>query len=215
MTTRDHSALRYVLVHKPYGIVSQFTPEGSHAGLSSLGRFPRDVYAAGRLDADSEGLLLLTNDGGVIHRLTDPQFAHERTYLVQVEGIPDEQALDTLRHGVLLEGRSTRPARATLLPGEPALAPRTVPIRMRKTVPTSWIEITLTEGRNRQVRRMTAAVGHPTLRLLRTAIGPLSIEGLKAGEHRALSAREQEDLLESLGLAGRGRKGPERLRPRK
>lgn len=207
MTTRDRAserqALHYVLLHKPYGIVSQFTPEGAHGGLGSLGRFPRDVYAAGRLDADSEGLLLLTNDGRVIHRLTDPRFAHPRTYLVQLEGIPDERALDELCRGVALEGRMTKPAQAALLPAEPEFPARPVPIRVRKSVPTCWIEITLFEGRNRQVRRMTAAVGHPTLRLIRTAIGPLSITGLGPGMHRTLSASERTALFGSIRLAQR------------
>ena len=199
-----------MLVHKPFGIVSQFTSEGAHPGLGSLGRFPHDVYAAGRLDADSEGLLLLTNDGRVIHRLTDPRFGHPRTYLVQLEGIPDERALGALRRGVSLKGVMTKPAQVALLATDPSVAPRIVPIRTRKTVPTSWIEITLTEGRNRQVRRMTAAVGHPTLRLIRTAIGPLSIEGLAPGAHRVLSTPETTALYESLRLAER----PERPRPR-
>jgi len=204
MKTRDHTARpaaqHYVLVYKPYGIVSQFTAEGVHAGLGSLGHFPRDVYAAGRLDADSEGLLLLTNDGRVIHRLTDPHFGHPRTYLVQLEGIPDDRALEALRRGVMLKDQRTKPAQVTPLPGEPEVPERPVPIRVRKTVPTSWIEITVSEGRNRQVRHMTAAVGYPTLRLIRTAIGPLSIERLAPGEHRALTADEKAALFESLRL---------------
>jgi len=217
--TRDHAArpgpVHYVLVHKPYGVVSQFTTEGVHAGLGSLGRFPKDVYAAGRLDADSEGLLLLTNDGRVIHRLTDPRFGHPRTYVVQLEGIPDERALESLRRGLVLKGQKTKPATASLLSAEPDFPPRPVPIRQRKTVPTSWIEITLSEGRNRQVRHMTAAVGYPTLRLIRTSIGPLSLEGLAPGEFRDLSAREQTALLESLRLAERDRRPSRRVGPGK
>jgi 23S rRNA pseudouridine2457 synthase len=192
--------LRYILLHKPYGIVSQFTPEGPHEGLASLGHLPHDVYAAGRLDADSEGLLLLTNDALVIHRLTDPAFGHPRTYLAEVEGIPDDEDLERLRSGPVVKGRKTRGAEATLLPAPPELPPRPVPVRFRKSVPSSWVKLTLTEGRNRQVRRMSAAVGHPTLRLIRIGIGPLSLEGLKPGEHRALTDEEQKSLFRSLGI---------------
>ena len=198
--TRRTGPERYILLFKPYGIVSQFTPEGPHKGLQSLGRFPKDVYAAGRLDADSEGLLLLTNDGRVIHRLTDPRFAHPRTYLAELEGIPDAEDLERLEAGLLVTGVKTKAAQVMLLSAVPELPPRSVPIRYRKTVPTSWIRLTLYEGRNRQVRRMTASVGHPTLRLLRIAIGPLSIEGLAPGEHRSLSGPERLALLDSLGF---------------
>ena len=132
---------------------------------------------------------------------TDPKFAHQRTYLAELEGIPDPEALDDLRSGPVVKGRKSRTAEVVLLSAEPDVPPRSVPIRVRKSIPTSWILLTLFEGRNRQVRRMTAAVGHPTLRLIRTALGPLSLEGLAQGEHRPLSERERSLLFESLGLS--------------
>lgn len=149
----------------------------------------RDVYAAGRLDADSEGLLLLTNDGRLQHRLLQPEFAHRRTYLVQVEGAPDDGALAALREGVLVQGEWTRPAEVRVIE-EPELPPRVPPIRYRASIPTAWLELTLKEGRNRQVRRMTAAVGLPTLRLVRWSMENLTIAGLAAGEWRDLTAGE-------------------------
>lgn len=188
----------YILFHKPYGVLSQFTHEGGKPGLSSFGPFPPDVYAAGRLDADSEGLLFLTNDNEVKHRLTDPKYSHPRTYLAQVEGIPSPHALQRLRDGIVIQGRKMLPAKATLLSFEPPFPPRSVPIRFRKNIPTSWIKITLREGRNRQVRRMTAAIGHPTLRLIRTNIIHLGIDCLLAGEHRNLRQNEIEELRKAL-----------------
>jgi pseudouridine synthase len=187
-----------VLMNKPYGVLSQFTPEGKWESLAGFGHFPNDVYAAGRLDADSEGLLLLTNDPGISHRLTDPRFGHPRTYLVQVERIPDLLALKTLRNGVHLSGRVTLPAEVELLQTEPDLPPRPVPIRFRKNVPTSWLSVTLTEGRNRQVRRMTAAVGHPCLRLVRIRILDFTLEGLQPGDHRMLTRGEVQQLRSAL-----------------
>lgn len=174
-----------ILFYKPYGVLSQFTDpdKTGHPTLAAYIHIP-DLYPAGRLDHDSEGLLLLTSDGVLQHRLTDPRFAHPRTYWAQVERIPTAQALDQLRRGVLIQGQRTKPCQARLLDGEPALPPREPPIRYRKSVPTSWIELTLTEGRNRQVRRMTAAIGHPTLRLVRVAIGDHRLEGLKPGQWR-------------------------------
>lgn len=159
----------------------------------------RDVYPVGRLDRDSEGLLLLTNDGELQHRLTDPKFNHPRTYWVQVEGVPSQSALDQLARGIAIQDYHTRPAQVRLLSGEPGLPPRDPPIRFRKTVPTSWIELTLTEGRNRQVRRMTAAVGHPTLRLVRVSIGGFSMSEpalaeLQPGEWRELTPEELQEL---------------------
>lgn len=174
---------RVVLLNKPYGVLSQFTPADGKPGLSRFG-LPSGVYAAGRLDHDSEGLLLLTDDGGLARRLTDPSRGHPRTYWVQVERVPDAAALAALARGVPLSDGRTRPCRVRLLPEEPPLPPRDPPIRARLTVPTAWLEMTLTEGRNRQVRRMTAAVGHPTLRLARCAIGPLRLEGLPPGKWR-------------------------------
>lgn len=187
----------YILFNKPYGVLSQFTPEHGHPSLKDFGPFPPDVYPVGRLDRDSEGLLLLTNDSGLNHRLTDPKFDHPKTYLVQVERIPDAVALGKLRAGVVLEEKKTKPAEVRLLETGPPLPPRSVPIRFRKNVPTAWIEITLREGRNRQVRKMTAAVGHPTLRLVRTKIGELTIEGLDVGQRRELTA-EKVALLGTL-----------------
>lgn len=188
------ATLRYILFNKPYGVLSQFSSEHGHPPLKDFGPFPPDVYPVGRLDRDSEGLLLLTNDNALKHRLTDPKFDHPKTYLVQVEKIPDAEALDKLRAGVVIEGKRTKPAEVRLLETEPALPPRTVPIRFRKNIPTAWIEITLREGRNRQVRKMTAAVGHPTLRLVRTKIGWLTIEGLDVGKDRRLTAEEVASL---------------------
>lgn len=191
---------RVVALWKPYGHVSQWTERAGHPGLAALlahdplaGRGPRGpLRAVGRLDHDSEGLLLLTDDGGLTHRLTDPRFAHPRTYWAQVERVPDADALRRLARGVDLPDGPTRPAAARLLEGDAPLPPRPVPIRARKTVPTAWLELTLTEGRNRQVRRMTAAVGHPTLRLVRVAVGRLRLLdlGLAPGGARDLSPAE-------------------------
>ena len=179
-----------ILFYKPYGVISQFTPDGAWKTLSEFGPFPETVYPAGRLDADSEGLILLTDDNGIKRRITEPRYMHPRTYAVQVERVPDGEAIETLRRGVMIEGELTRHAEARLLPAEPDFPPRPVPIRFRKNVPTAWIELTLTEGRNRQVRKMTAAVGHPALRLVRTRIGDLTLDGLSPGTWRNLSADE-------------------------
>ena len=177
----------YILFNKPFGVVSQFSGEAN-----TLKNFipVKDVYPVGRLDHDSEGLLLLTNDGDLQHRLSDPKFGHPRTYWAQVEGIPAEKALRQLAAGVVIQSYRTRPAQVRLLAEEPDLPPRVPPIRYRKSVPTTWIELILTEGRNRQVRRMTAAVGHPTLRLVRSAIGDFRLEGLEPGQWRELTLKE-------------------------
>ncbi len=181
---------------KPYGVVSQF----SGTGPTLRDYIPvKGIYPVGRLDHDSEGLLLLTGDGALQHQLTDPKFAHPRTYWVQVERIPDQQSLQQLRDGIVIQRYRTRPAQVRLLEEEPALPPRDTPIRFRKNVPTAWLAITLTEGRNRQVRRMTAAVGHPTLRLVRVAVGDSQLRGLQPGEWRDLTA----DELASLRKASR------------
>ncbi len=197
---------RYLLFHKPYNVLCQFTddspPSSPRLLLKDFITVP-DVYPVGRLDQDSEGLMLLTNDGGLQHRLSDPRFAHPRTYWVQVESIPDAAALDRLRQGVTIQNYRTRPAIATLLPTIPDLPPRDPPVRYRKAIPTAWIEITLTEGRNRQVRRMTAAVGFPTLRLVRVQIGDLSLNGLTAGAWRDLTAAELR-VLQKVGRSGSG-----------
>lgn len=193
----------YLIFYKPYDVLTQFTDEDSSPGnqrstLKDYINFPQ-VYPVGRLDRDSEGLLLLTNDGNLQHRLTDPRYGHPRTYWVQVEKIPDEEALERLRRGVKIQNYQTRRALVQLLSEEPILPPRNPPIRFRKNVPTAWLEMTLTEGRNRQIRRMTAVVGFPTLRLVRVKIGNfLTIEGLKPGEWRFLEPDEITKLKQSL-----------------
>lgn len=183
-------AYRYLLFYKPYNVLSQFTDRQSQrTTLKDFIPVPK-VYPVGRLDRDSEGLLLLTNNGRVQHRLTEPRFGHPRTYWVQVERIPDQWALDQLRRGVMIQNYCTQPAQVRYLSEVPPFPPRDPPIRFRKAVPTAWIEITLTEGRNRQVRRMTAAVGFPTLRLIRVAIAHLRVNGLEPGEWREMNSTE-------------------------
>lgn len=166
---------RYLAFFKPYGVLSQFTvpPDSAKETLAAFG-FPPNVYPIGRLDWDSEGLLLLSDDGALNHYLLNPAHQHPRTYWAQVENVPSQAELQKLCHGVIIEGKKTLPAQARLI-DEPTLPPRPVPIRFRKNIPTAWIELVLHEGRNRQVRKMTAAVGHPTLRLLRKAIGELQL----------------------------------------
>lgn len=176
---------RLIGFNKPYGVLSQFTPEGRWRGLKDFIELP-GFYVAGRLDADSEGLLLLTNDGKLQARISDPRHKMEKTYWVQVEGEPDDAALAQLRQGVVLNDGPTRPARARRMDAPTGLWERDPPVRFRQSIPTSWIELVISEGRNRQVRRMTAAVGYPTLRLVRAAIGPYSLEGLGVGMWRAL-----------------------------
>jgi len=199
---------------KPFGVVSRFTPAGGHPGLSGLLRIP-GVWPVGRLDHDSEGLLLLTDDGELAARLTGPRFAHPRTYWAEVERVPDGSALARLARGVVIQGRRTRPAQVRLLPAPPELPPRPVPVRFRKRVPTAWLELVLGEGRNRQVRRMTAAVGHPTLRLVRVAIGPLRLEalGLAPGGWRRLGAAETKALYASAAANAARRSRPRPKRP--
>ncbi len=177
-----------ICFYKPYGVLSQFTPEGKWQGLKDYIDLP-GVYVAGRLDADSEGLLLLTNDGKLQAHIADPRFKMEKTYWVQVEGTPDEAAVAALRQGVVLNDGPTLPARARLLNPPPDVGERVPPIRERKSIPTSWLELVIREGRNRQVRRMTAAVGYPTLRLVRAAVGPYLLEGLAPGLWKQVSAR--------------------------
>jgi 23S rRNA pseudouridine2457 synthase len=185
--------------YKPYGVLSQFTPEGGHSTLADFGPFPKDVYPVGRLDADSEGLLLLTNDKNLQHRLTEPKFGHKRTYWAQVERVPSPEALQQLARGVTIGEHRTGPAIVRLLNAEPERPARSVSIRYRKNVPTAWIELRLTEGKNRQVRRMTAAVGHPTLRLVRVGIVFLTLEGLQPGEWRELTTTEVRRLEDVVG----------------
>jgi 23S rRNA pseudouridine2457 synthase len=184
---------------KPYDVLTKFTDASGRSTLADYIDLP-GIYAAGRLDKDSEGLLLLTDSGALNARLTQPKHAHPRTYLAQVDRIPDETALSSLCTGVDLKDGPTRPAQVHLLESPPDLPERPVPIRYRKNVPTAWLELTLTEGRNRQVRRMTAAVGHPTLRLVRVAIGPVTLDGLSPGQWLLLTDAEQNALLQSAGL---------------
>ena len=183
--TAEGVKVNLIGLNKPYGVLSQFTPEGRWRGLKDFIDLP-GFYVAGRLDADSEGLLLLTSDGKLQARISDPRHKMEKTYWVQVEGEPDDAALAQLRQGVVLNDGPTRPARARRMDAPAGLWERDPPVRFRQSIPTSWIELVISEGRNRQVRRMTAAVGYPTLRLVRAAIGPYSLEGLGVGMWRAL-----------------------------
>jgi 23S rRNA pseudouridine2457 synthase len=191
--------LQYYVFFKPYQVLSQFSPEGEKQTLSDYLNVPKDVYPVGRLDFDSEGLLLLTNDKKLNHLLLDPSNAHEREYWVQVEGTITTNALESLQNGVALkiDGKPhfTRKAKAIPLASEPDLPLRIPPIRFRQHIPVSWISLSLTEGKNRQVRRMTAAVGFPTLRLIRWRIGHITIEGLKPGEYRLLNMAEYKKLI--------------------
>lgn len=180
-----------IAFHKPFGVLSQFTSDGSpNRPLAEFG-FPKNVYAIGRLDADSEGLLLLSDEPVWNARLLEPRHAHEREYWVQVERIPEAESLAQLAAGVLIQGRMTLPCHVKLLKPQPDIPPRVPPIRFRRNVPDCWISMELIEGKNRQVRRMTAAVGHPTLRLLRTRIGRLTLDGLPAGNWQILSPEER------------------------
>lgn len=187
-----------VLFWKPYGVVCQFSPDGDKPTLAHFG-IPKKLYPAGRLDHDSEGLVLLTDDGGLQHRLTDPKFKHEKTYWVQVERVPLPSKIGRLASGVGIRGGRTRPCKVRLLAVEPDLPPRDPPIRFRKTVPTAWLEIRLTEGKNRQVRRMTAHISHPTLRLVRAKIGILTLKGLVPGQWRDLDYAQYRRFLKLIG----------------
>ncbi len=190
---------RILRFYKPYGVLTKFTDAEGRPTLANYVDAP-NVYPVGRLDMDSEGLLILTDFGLLSQRLTDPAYRHPRTYLVQVERIPDEAALEKLRVGVVIEQKKTLPAHVELLDYEPDLPPRDPPVRFRKSVPTAFLKMTLYEGRNRQVRKMTAAVGHPTLRLIRVSSGPILLEGLQPGEWRDLTEQERTALLKSVKL---------------
>ncbi len=188
---------RYLLFHKPYGVLSSFTDPEGRPTLSQYIQVPEQVYAAGRLDMRSEGLLFLTNVGWVNHRLTHPRYKLPKTYLVLVEGVPTPEALEALRRGVVVKGRRTAPAEVALLETPPQLPPRSKPVTPHG--PTHWLQITLREGRKRQIRHMTAAVGLPTLRLVRVAIGPLRLGDLAPGQWRDLTPEERAALAQALG----------------
>ncbi len=192
---------KYSIIYKPYGMLTQFTDKSNRPTLGSLHKFPRDVYPVGRLDMDSEGLLLITNDKSLTEFLLNPKNKHEREYCVQVEGIPNENDLGKLRMGVDLNDGKTLPAKVKLI-GDPGFPPRVPPVRERKNIPTSWISLTLIEGRNRQVRRMTAAVGFPTLRLVRVRIENLSLGKMKPGEVRELTKSEIAVIKKSSPKGG-------------
>lgn len=174
---------RLILLNKPYGVICQFSADALHPTLKDYVPVP-GVYPAGRLDTDSEGLVILTDDGDLQHRITDPRHKLPKIYWVQVEGIPDETALEKLRQGVDLGDFTTLPAIARAMPEPAGLWPRNPPVRFRKAIPTSWIELGIREGKNRQVRRMTAAVGYPTLRLIRWSVGDWTLAGLAPGQWR-------------------------------
>jgi 23S rRNA pseudouridine2457 synthase len=185
----------YLAFFKPYGVLSQFTqPDDSEKKTLKEFDFPENVYPIGRLDWDSEGLLLLSDDPKLNEALLHPSRRHRRTYLAQVDNVPDQKALQQLESGVIIQGAKTLPAQAKLLEGEPHLPPRPVPIRYRKEIPTAWIELSITEGKNRQVRKMTAAVGHPTLRLVRVSIGGLKLTGLALQPGEWIRLSEQQIL---------------------
>ena len=181
--------------NKPYGVLSQFTPDGSGNHTLAQFGFPKNVYPIGRLDADSEGLLVLSNEPRFNERLLHPRHAHEREYWAQVERVPGAKALAEVEEGLTVQGRKLLPCHAWVLEPQPDIPPRKPPIRFRKTVPTCWIGLELVEGKNRQVRRMTAAIGHPTLRLIRVRIGGFTLGGLASGKWREMEKEEQQKLV--------------------
>lgn len=214
---------RYLLFNKPYLVLPSFSDPDFERGEVAEPRptladyIPVEgVYPAGRLDYDSEGLLFLTDDGALAHQITHPFFVHPKTYLVQVEGVPDEATLNTLRRGgIPIKDYRTAPTQARRLDAEPELWPRNPPIRERNGIPTAWLELKLTEGKKRQIRRMTAAVGHPTLRLVRVAIGPLLIGALQPGESRDATPDEMAALRTMLRQGHPARKSPKPSPPRR
>ncbi len=192
--------LKYYILHKPYGVLSQFSDKEGRKTLMDVVRMPKDVYAVGRLDMDSEGLLLLTNDKRLTDALLNPKNSHTREYFAFIEGIPSEVELHHLATGVEIEGKVTLPAAASLLKRPPAVAERIPAPRTYDTHTYSWLRLIITEGRNRQVRKMTAKVGHPTLRLIRWKIANLSLDGLAEGEYRELTEAERQKLFRLLSL---------------
>lgn len=195
---------QYYLFHKPFQVLTQFSPEGDKQTLAHyLTDIPKDVYPVGRLDYDSEGLLLLTNDKSLTHQLLEPKFAHQRTYRVQVEGAITQEAVAQLQKGVTINVNGklhkTQPAIAKIFTEQPEVSERNPPVRFRKNIPTSWLSLTLTEGKNRQVRKMTAAVGFPTLRLIRYSIGNITLDGIVPGEYRQVSGDQIRELLSKHG----------------
>jgi 23S rRNA pseudouridine2457 synthase len=181
-----------IAFNKPYGVLSQFTSDGSPNRTLAEFDFPKNVYAIGRLDADSEGLLLLSDEAELNQKLLHPKNAHEREYWAEIERIPTRENLAKLENGIAIQSRKTLPCHASLLEPQPRIPPRDPPIRFRKSVPTCWIALELIEGKNRQVRRMTAAIGHPTLRLIRVRIGEFRLEELKSGAWKILSPQERK-----------------------
>ncbi len=180
---------RYILFHKPYGVLSQFTPEDGAKSLAEY-NLPSGIYAAGRLDKDSEGLLLLTDDGPLIERLLNPKSDKQKTYWVLVERVPTEESLERMRKGLKIEDYTTRPADVSIIDPQPEVPPRDPPVRFRKTIQDIWIEVKIVEGKNRQIRKMTAAIGHPTLRLIRKKIGGLELGNLQPGEWKEISRED-------------------------
>lgn len=200
---------RYLMLNKPLDVLSQFSGENPAETLKGYVDVP-GVYPVGRLDKDSEGLLVLTDDGGLAHKLTDPRYEHPKTYLVQVERLPDVAAIEALCRGVVIEGKRTLPAEVTLLAEDPDLPERARPVRFRKNVPTAWLRIVLREGRNRQIRKMTASVGFPTLRIFRVGLGPLRLGNLPVGAWRDLTPEEVADLKRLAAERRPGRAGARR-----
>jgi 23S rRNA pseudouridine2457 synthase len=184
-----------IAFNKPYGVISQFTPDGSANRTLADFSFPKNIYPIGRLDADSEGLLLLSDEAALNEKLLHPRRGHARIYWAQVENVPSPESLRKLEKGILVQDRKTLPCKAWLLEPQPEIALRDPPIRARKSIPAVWINLELVEGKNRQVRRMTAAIGHPTLRLLRVRIGKFELGNLAAGSWKALSAAERTLIL--------------------
>lgn len=191
-----------ILFNKPYGVICQFSADGMHPTLKDYLAIP-GIYPAGRLDTDSEGLLILTDDGGLQHKISHPRHKQNKTYWVQVEGIPTPEALETLRRGVDLGDFVTQPAQARVIPEPAGLWPRNPPIRFRKEIPATWIELTIREGKNRQVRRMTAKVGYPTLRLIRCRIGEWNLDGLDPGAWREIPMAKSTTRVVNAPRRGR------------